>query len=107
VTGPALASIPVGDGVGTGSEYPGSVALTSPHAGEASAAAPERPPAAPQAPGGSSSSSAGSTAGSGFPILLLLAGLLLLGAPRATRRMQLASERWQLAPFLLIPDRPG
>jgi len=107
MTGLALASATLGAGASTGPERSGSATLTGAHASEASPAVPERLPVTPPVPGGVSSSSAGSPGGSGFPILLLLAGLLLLGAPRATRRMQLASERWRLAPFLLIPDRPG
>lgn len=68
-------------------------------------------PAAPQAPiqGPAGLVSAAGTASSGFAfsILLSLLGLLLLGVPRAMRRLGLASDSLSVAPFVLIPDRPG
>jgi hypothetical protein len=48
--------------------------------------------------------------GSGFgglSIFLILAGLLMVAAPRTKRRLRLASEPWRPAPFVLIPERPG
>jgi hypothetical protein len=53
------------------------------------------------------SAAAGSTAGMGAMMLLTLAGLLVLGAPWAGRRLRLAGRsRWP-APFVLMPERPG
>jgi hypothetical protein len=57
-------------------------------------------------PGGGSAPSGGAS-GFGFSVFLTLAGLLVLGAPWATRRTRLASESWLVAPFLLMPERPG
>ena len=50
-----------------------------------------------------------SAAGTGISvsIFLTLAGLLLLAAPRTTRRLRDAGEAWRPAPFVLIPARPG
>jgi hypothetical protein len=62
------------------------------------------------APGGSSGAAtgAGGSAGSGtgVSIFITLAGLLLLGAPRALRRLQRAFEPWLAGCFVLIPERP-
>jgi hypothetical protein len=57
------------------------------------------------APGAAS----GSAAGSGFAVsvFLTLAGLLLLAAPCALRRLALSCEPWLQARFVLIPERPG
>jgi hypothetical protein len=63
-------------------------------------------PSPSPAPGGISVSG-GAGGGGGFSIFLTLAALLALGAPWATRRLRLASELGPLAPFVLIPDRPG
>jgi hypothetical protein len=67
------------------------------------------PPVGPTpgpAPGGASGSAAGASglALSGF---FTLAGLLLLGAPRAMRRLRLSCQPWRTACFALIPERPG
>jgi hypothetical protein len=56
---------------------------------------------------GGTSGSASGALGSPFPTLLLLAGLLLVGIPRLTRRLSLARQRCIAAPFALIPERPG
>jgi hypothetical protein len=61
---------------------------------------------APPSPGGASPATAAGT-GFGLSISLILAGLLMLAAPWAKRRLGLASEPWRLAPFVLIPERPG
>jgi hypothetical protein len=37
----------------------------------------------------------------------MLAGLLLLAAPLAMRRLRLANAPWHLAPFVLIPEHPA
>jgi hypothetical protein len=64
-------------------------------------------PAPAPAPVGGSTPAGGGASGFGFSVLLTLAGLLVLGAPWAGRRMRLASESWSPAPFLLMPERPG
>jgi hypothetical protein len=77
------------------------------HGGSGGRSAPVSPtPSPPPAPSGASGSAAGASglALSGF---LTLAGLLLLGAPRATRRLRLSFEPWLTACFVLIPERPG
>jgi hypothetical protein len=73
------------------------------------AAPPPRPLAPPPSPVplGGLSSGAGALSASGLSILLLLAGLLGLGAQQARRRMQLASRLLCPAPFALLPERPG
>jgi hypothetical protein len=63
------------------------------------------PTPAPLTGGGSPSSA--EAPGSGFLILLGLAGLLLLGAPSVARRLRLAGESWSVPAFVLIPERPG
>jgi hypothetical protein len=70
-----------------------------------SAGAPGAPSRAPGT-GGPSGSAAGAL-GSALPTLLLLAGLLLAGTPRLTRRLSLARQLAITAPFALIPERPG
>jgi outer membrane biosynthesis protein TonB len=62
------------------------------------------------APGGVSGISGASAVGaSGLALagFLTLAGLLLLGAPRAMRRLRLLCQPWLTAFFVLIPERPG
>jgi hypothetical protein len=75
------------------------------HGGAAVGSPPVSPGPGP-APSGAAGSSAGATglALSGF---LTLAGLLLLGAPRAMRRLRLSCQPWLTACFVLIPERPG
>jgi hypothetical protein len=69
------------------------------------------PPASiPSSPGpspGGVSESTVAPCGFALSIFLTLAGLAMLAAPRAMRRLRLASEPWRLAPFVLIPERPG
>jgi hypothetical protein len=71
-------------------------------------APPGNPTPGPQPGGGSGGASAvgggGGLAMSGF---LTLAGLLLLAAPRAMRRLRLLCRPWRTACFALIPERPG
>jgi hypothetical protein len=84
-----------------GSPPPGS------HGGGGSGSPPVNPAPGPApAPSGASGSATGSSgiALSGF---LTLAGLLLLGAPRAMRRLRLSCQPWRTACFVLIPERPG
>lgn len=67
-------------------------------------------PSPGSAPGGSSGAATGAGggggSGAGVSIFLTLAGLLLLGAPRALRRLGLAFEPWLAGCFVLIPERP-
>jgi hypothetical protein len=69
------------------------------------------PPASiPSSPGpspGGVSESTVAACGFALSIFLTLAGLSMLAAPHAMRRLRLASEPWRLAPFVLIPERPG
>jgi hypothetical protein len=77
------------------------------HGGSGPGSPPVNPAPGPTpAPSGASGSAAGSSgiALSGF---LTLAGLLLLGAPRAMRRLRLSCQPWRTACFVLIPERPG
>jgi hypothetical protein len=71
---------------------------------------PPLPSAPGSAPGGSSGAATGAGggggSGAGVSIFLTLAGLLLLGAPRALRRLGLAFEPWLAGCFVLIPERP-
>jgi hypothetical protein len=84
----------------TGSSPPGGG-----HGGSAIGSPPVSPTPGP-APSGASGSATGASgfATSGF---FTLAGLLLLGAPRALRRLRLSCRPWRTACFALIPERPG
>jgi outer membrane biosynthesis protein TonB len=75
------------------------------HGGSAVGNAPVTPAPGP-APGGASGSGAGAS-GLALSTFLTLAGLLLLGAPRAMRRLRLSCQPWLTACFVLIPERPG
>jgi hypothetical protein len=75
------------------------------HSGSAGGSAPVSPSPSP-APGGASGSAPASS-GLGLSTFLTLAGLLLMGAPRAMRRLRLSCEPWLTACFVLIPERPG
>ncbi len=67
---------------------------------------PAGPSQAPPPSGASGGAPAGGS--SAAPSLFLtLAGLLLLAAPRAMRRMRLRCRPWLTAFFVLIPERPG
>jgi hypothetical protein len=59
------------------------------------------------APSGVSGGSGAGGSGLALAGFLTLAGLLLLGAPRAMRRLRLSCEPWLTACFVLIPERPG
>jgi len=61
------------------------------------------------APGGASGAAVGGggPGGGALSIFLTLAGLLLLGGPRAMRRLRLSHRPWLTACFVLIPERPG
>ncbi len=77
------------------------------HGGSGAGTPPVGPaPSPPSAPSGASGSAAGSS-GLGLSGFLTLAGLLLLGAPRAMRRLRLSCQPWRTACFVLIPERPG
>jgi translation initiation factor IF-2 len=60
-------------------------------------------------PGGSSGGASAGGGGGGLATsgFLSLAGLLLLAAPRAMRRLRLLCQPWRTACFALIPERPG
>jgi hypothetical protein len=77
--------------------------------GDIDAAGGSRPvsPTPGPTPGGAAGGTA--TGGSGIAVsaFLTLAGLLLLAAPRALRRLRLSSSPWRTAFFVLIPERPG
>jgi hypothetical protein len=60
----------------------------------------------PPAPGGVSPAM-GAAAGASIPILLALAGLLLLAAPRVRRVLRLRGESWRMPPLSLTLERPG
>jgi hypothetical protein len=61
------------------------------------------------APGGAAGGTAagGSGGGGGLTGFFTLAGLLLLAAPRALRRLRLSGRPYRTAFFVLIPERPG
>jgi hypothetical protein len=73
----------------------------------ASSVSPRPTPSQPLPGGSGSSGTAGSAGGAGFSIFLLLFGLLSIGGLAAMRLLRLASEPWHVAPFVLIPERPG
>jgi cytoskeletal protein RodZ len=75
-------------------------------------------PAAPAQGGSTSNGAAGGAAGGsgaggsgggglGLSAFLTIAGLLLLAAPHAMRRLRLSCLPWRTAFFVLIPERPG
>jgi hypothetical protein len=68
---------------------------------------PVSPPPGPAPSGASGASGAGGGSGPAPSAFLTLAGLLLLAAPRALRRLRLSCEPWLTAFFVLIPERPG
>ena len=67
---------------------------------------PVTPPPGP-APSGAVGGSATGAAGIALSGFFTLAGLLLLAAPRALRRLRLSCRPWRAAFFVLIPERPG
>lgn len=85
-----------------------SLAASSPeptaHGAIGRGAPPLSPPA--QGPGGASGAGTGASTATSA-LYLALAALLLLGAPRALRRLRLTGEPWLTASFDLIPERPG
>ena len=64
-------------------------------------------PAPAPAPSGAVGGSAGGGSGVSPAGFFTLAGLLLLAAPRALRRLRLSCQPWRTAFFVLIPERPG
>ena len=58
-------------------------------------------------PGGASGGIAAGGSGIALSAFITLAGLLLMAAPRALRRLRLSSMPWRTAFFVLIPERPG
>jgi outer membrane biosynthesis protein TonB len=76
------------------------------HGGSAGGAPPVSPGPG-SAPSGVAGGSAMGGSGSSVSVFLTLAGLLLLAAPRAMRRLRLLCRPWLSACFVLIPERPG
>lgn len=76
------------------------------HGGSAVGNAPVSPAPGP-APSGASGAAVGGASGAAPSAFLSLAGLLLLAAPRALRRLRLSCRPWLTACFVLIPERPG
>jgi len=76
------------------------------HGGAAAGGAPISPAPGP-APSGASGAAVGGASGVAPSAFLSLAGLLLLAAPRALRRLRLSCRPWLPACFVLIPERPG
>jgi hypothetical protein len=76
------------------------------HGGAAAGGAPVSPAPGP-APSGASGAAVGGASGVAPSAFLSLAGLLLLAAPRALRRLRLSCRPWLPACFVLIPERPG
>jgi hypothetical protein len=74
--------------------------------GAAAGGAPISPAPGP-APSGASGAAVGGSSGVAPSAFLSLAGLLLLAAPRALRRLRLSCRPWLPACFILIPERPG
>jgi hypothetical protein len=77
--------------------------------GSSTVSGPPLTPAPGPAPGGTSGAATGAGGGApptGVSIFLTLAGLLLLGAPRAMRRLGLSFEPWLAGCFVLIPEHP-
>jgi len=108
-----VSSAPTSAAVTAVSSLAAAATANSPSGGDHDGSGPGGPPltSAPgSAPGGSSgvATGAGGPAGSGagVSIFITLAGLLLLGAPRALRRLGLAFEPWLAGCFVLIPERP-
>jgi hypothetical protein len=108
-----VSSAPTSAAVAAVSSLAAAATANSPPGGGHDGSGPGGPPltSAPgSAPGGSSgvATGAGGPAGSGagVSIFITLAGLLLLGAPRALRRLGLAFEPWLAGCFVLIPERP-
>ena len=77
------------------------------HGGDGSGGEPPTNPMPGPAPSGAASGSAPSGSGLALSGSLSLAGLLLLAAPRAMRRLRLSCEPQLTACFVLIPERPG
>jgi hypothetical protein len=78
-----------------------------PSAGKPTRAGSERPPRPTVVPGDGFTPTTAAPGGLGFPVLLALGVLLIVAAPSASRRLALTRQPWRLAPFFLIPARPG
>jgi hypothetical protein len=77
------------------------------HGGSAVGNSPVSPAPGPAPGGAAGAAGGGGASGVGLSTFFTLAGLLLLGAPRAMRRLRLSSRPWRAACFVLIPERPG
>jgi hypothetical protein len=76
------------------------------HGGSAVGSPPVSSPPGP-APSGAAGGSAMGASGLALSGFLTRADLLLLGPPRAMRRLRLSCQPWLTACFVLIPERPG
>jgi hypothetical protein len=85
------------------------IAGSPPDGGHGSSAVVRLPvsPAPGPSPSGVSGGAAAGTSGLALSGFLTLAGLLLMAAPRALRRLRLSCQPWRTACFVLIPERPG
>jgi hypothetical protein len=101
-TSPAIAAVSsfaLAGGTGNGPSGGG-------HNGFVVSGPPVTPAPGPAPSGASGAATGGGSGAGGVSIFLTLAGLLLLGAPRAMRRLRLSYEPWLAGCFVLIPERP-
>ncbi len=107
-----LASAPASAAVAAVSSLAGGAAVNSPdndgRGGSAVGGPPLTPAPGPAPSGGSgvATGAGGSGGAAGVSTFLTLAGLLLLGPPRALRRLRFSCEPWLAGCFVLIPERP-
>jgi hypothetical protein len=104
---PGAFAIPPRDVLGAVTLPQGTPSTTMVSGPQGSQPRPSIPFAPAPIPVGGLFTASGSASGFAFSIFLALAGLLMLGAPWARRRIRLASESWPIAPFVLIAERPG
>ncbi len=97
---------PVADGLAAAASSAGLSPPGGGHGGSAVGNAPVSPGPGP-APSGASGAAVGGASSVAPSAFLSLAGLLLLAAPRALRRLRLSCRPWLTACFVLIPERPG
>lgn len=103
---------PVAGSPAFGYSAPAALVASSGVAAPADRTVPRSPAGAPRQPdplpGGSPAGTTSAPGGGASAFFLLgLLGLLILGLPGAARNLRLASESRPVAPFILIPDRPG
>lgn len=91
----------------TSATLPSANLLTKANAPAVAIPAPGKALPAPSPGGFAPASSASAGGGLSAATFLVFAALLLLGAPRARRRLRRTGASWRLAQFSLIPARPG